>query len=64
MNAREAMQALLDGKTLVERIPRICDNYIRLKGDDLEHMGVMWGWEKSNLILINLKYTSVKEEGE
>lgn len=62
MNAREAMQALLDGKTLVEKFPECSENRIRIKGDDLEHKRVMWDWEKTNLILINLKYTSVKEE--
>ena len=64
MNTREVMQALLDGKTLIERIPRICDNYIRLRGDDLEHMGAQGEWRENDLILINPKYTSVKEEEE
>ena len=62
MNAREVMQALLDGKTLVERIPKVCDECIRLKGDELEYMGVLGKWRECDLILINPKYTSVKED--
>ena len=64
MNAREVMQALLDGKTLVETIPNVCDEYLRLKGDELEYMGAQGEWREFDHILINPKYTSVKEEEE
>ena len=64
MNAREVMQALLDGKTLVEAIPKVCDEYLRMKGDELEYMGVLGKWRECDHILINPKYTRVKEEEE
>lgn len=64
MNAREVMQALLDGKILIERIPKVCDECIRLKGDELEYMGTQGEWREFDHILINPKYTSVKEEEE
>ena len=62
MNAREVMQALLDGKTLVETIPKVCDEYLKMKGDELEYMGVLGKWRECDHILINPKYTSVKED--
>ena len=62
MNAREVMQALLDGKTVMEKYPRMGKEYIRLKGDDIEYT-VLGDWEDADFIpTICLKYASVKED--
>ena len=45
-----------------EGIPGICDEYIRMKGDDLEYMGSMGEWREFEHILINGKYVEVVEE--
>ena len=63
MNARELLQALLDGRTVVEKYPRMREEYIRMKGDDIEQT-VLGDWEDSDNIWINLKYASVKEVPE
>lgn len=64
MNAREVLQALLDGKTVMERFPGWRGEYIRLNGDDIEHT-VAGKWENSNAIpSITTKYASVKEDDE
>ena len=64
MNDREVLGGLLGGKVVVERIPGICDEYIRMKGDELEYMGSMGEWREFEHILINGKYVSVVEEGD
>ena len=64
MNDREVLEGLLSGKVIVERIPGICDEYIRMKGDDLEYMGSMGEWREFEHILINGKYVEVVEEVE
>ena len=63
MNARELLQALLDGRTVVEKYPRMREEYIRMKGDDIEQT-VLGDWEDSDNIWINLKHASVKEVSE
>ena len=63
MNARELLQALLDGRTVVEKYPRMREEYIRMKGDDIEQT-VLGDWEDSDNIWITLKYASVKEVPE
>ena len=62
MNARGVMERLLSGKVIVERIPGICDEYIRMKGDELEYMGSIGEWREFEHILINGKYVEVVEE--
>ena len=64
MNARGVMERLLSGKVIVERIPGICDEYIRMKGDELEYMGSIGEWREFEHILINGKYVEVVEEEE
>ena len=62
MNAREILQALLDGKIVMEKYPRMREEYIRMKGDDIEYT-VLGDWKNSDQTLwINLKYASVKED--
>ena len=64
MNAREVLQALVDGKIIGEKYPRMREEYIRLNGDDIEYT-VLGDWEGSDLIpSINLEYASVKEVSE
>ena len=64
MNAREVLQALLDGKTVVEKFPRWREKYYRMKGDGIELM-YLRGWEDLDYIpLISPDYTSVKEAEE
>ena len=64
MNARGVMERVLSGKVVVDRVPGICDEYIRMKGDDLEYMGSMGEWREFEHILINGKYVEVVEEVE
>ncbi len=64
MNAREIFQALLDGKTVVEKIPKWREKYYRMKGDDIE-LKYLGGWEDCKYTpMITPKYASVKEEEE
>ena len=63
MNAREILQALLDAKTVTMKYPRMREEYIRMKGDDIEQT-VLGDWEDSDNIWINLKHASVKEVSE
>ena len=59
MNAREALQALLDGKTLIEKFPRRSRSY-RLNGDKIEHTLHGNVWEDSEDIpLICLDFTRI-----
>ena len=64
MNAREVLQALLDGKTVMERFPGWKGEYIRLKGDDIEYT-VAGKWENSNAIpSITPMYAIVEKDDE
>ena len=64
MNAREALQALLDGKTLIEKFPRRSRSY-RLNGDKIEHTLHGNVWEDSEDIpMICLDFTHIQEVDE
>ena len=64
MNAREVLQALLDGKTVSVKYPRWRPHDIRLKGNDIEHT-VVGTWEDTETIpSMSLRFVSIKEEEE
>ena len=63
MNAREVMQALLDGKIVMEKFPEWREEY-RLKGNDIERM-YLGDWVDIDIIpLITPECASVKEVEE
>ena len=65
MNAREAMEALLEGKTLVEKFPKWTAKYIRMKGDRIEYKRIGEKWRDiEDIPLICLDFTHIQEEGE
>ena len=60
MNAREAMEALLEGKTLVEKFPKYRAKYIRMKGDKIEYLRLGFKWvECEDIPLICLDFTHI-----
>ena len=64
MNAREALQALLDGKILVEKFPRRTRFY-RLNGDRIEYTLHGHMWESfEDIPLICLDFTHIQEGEE
>lgn len=65
MNAREALQALLDGKTLVIKFPKCRARYIRLNGDRIEYTSRSNEWvDTEDIPLICLDFTRIKEARE
>ena len=64
MNAREVLQALLDGKIVMEKFPEWRGEYYRLKGNDIERM-YLGDWVDIDFIpLITPECASVKEVEE
>ena len=61
MNAREVLQALLDGKIVMEKFPEWREEHYRLKGNDIERM-YLGDWVGIDFIpLITPECASVKE---
>ena len=65
MNAREALQALLDGKALVIKFPKCRKRYIRLNGDRIEYTNRRNEWvDTEDIPLICLDSTHIQEVDE